>query len=106
MFFYCIKLQIHAANTEKIPKQTKYFAISPQFSDGVLYVYELHSNSQSMFFVKLVFEKGRVFKEVKGLKHYCSVQRCLRGISWLEPVSVLFVLFTLRERACVSVTDQ
>lgn len=28
----------------------------------------------------------------------------LRGISWLEPVSVLFVLFTLRERACVSVT--
>lgn len=93
-------------NTKKILKQTKYFAISPHFSDSVLFVYELHSNSRSMFTVKLVSEKGRLFKEVEGLKRYCLVQRCLKGISWLEPVSVLFVLFTLRERACVSVTDQ
>lgn len=104
MFFYCVKLQIHAVNTKKKPKQTKYFAVSPQFSDGALYIYELHSNSRSMFFVKLVSEQGRLFKEVEGLKHDCSVQRCSRGISWLEPVSVLFVRFTLRERACVSAT--
>lgn len=59
-----------------------------------------------MFFVKLVSEKGRLFKEVEELKRCCSVQRCSRGISWFEPVSVLFVLFTLKERACVSVTDK
>lgn len=93
-------------NTKKIPKQTKYFAISPQFSDDVLFVYELRSNSRSTFFVKLVSEKGRLFKEVEGLKCCCSAQRCSRGISWFEPVSVLFVLFTLKERACVSVTDK
>lgn len=109
MFFYCIDLQTHAVSAKKISKQTKYFAVSPQFSYGVLYIYELHSNSRSIFFVKLVSEKGRLFKEVGGLKRCCSVQRCLRGISWFEPVSVLFVLFTLKERACVScasVTDK
>lgn len=62
--------------------------------------------SRSMFFVKLVSEKGRLFKEVEELKRCCSVQRCSRGISWFEPVSVLFVLFTLKEHACVSVTDK
>lgn len=106
LVFYCIDLQIHAVNTEKMPKQTKYFAILSQFSDGVLYVYGLHNNSGSIFFVKLVCEKGRLFKEVEALKRCCSLQKCLRGISWFEPVSVLFVLVTLKERACVSVTDK
>lgn len=59
-----------------------------------------------MIFVKLVSEKARLFKEVEGLKRCCSVQRCSRGISWFESVSVLFALYTLKKRACVSVTDK
>lgn len=31
----------------------------------------------------------------EGLKCYCAVQRCFKGISWLAPDTDLFVLFFL-----------
>lgn len=57
--FYCISVWIHAANAKQ-KTTSRYIAISPQFSDSVLDISELHTNSWSVFLIKLVSEKSKL----------------------------------------------